>query len=288
MSVQTMEEVQASDLIDMRRYPIDRPNDPALKEIIAQARAGLAQDGCARIPGFIREDARERLAHETIALAPEALYSSEEYTPYGTAPDESFPEGHPRRCAHRTTSGHVTRDLIPQETAIQQIYNNPDLMAFVAACLHADEIYQFADPMRGLIINTMQEGNELGWHYDANEFVVSLMTRRADAGGQFQYCPNLRAPGDENFDDVSAVLDGTSDRVKNLDLQIGDLQLFLGRYSMHRVNRIDKGERDTVILGYAREPGFIGSVASTERIYGRAMQAHYDAEKTRKTDGLAD
>lgn len=295
MSVQTMtpgssasQAAEASDLIDMRRYPLDRRDDPALKDAIEKARAGLATEGCARIPGFIRDDAREQLARETTALTPEALHSSEAYTPYGTGPDDSFPEGHPRRRAHRSTSGSVTRDLISEDTAIQRIYNDPNFKAFIAACLDADEIHQFADPMRGLIINTMEEGNELGWHFDANEFVVSLMTRRADEGGRYEYCPDLRAPGDENFDGVREVLDGTSDKVHGLDLQVGDLQLFLGRYSLHRVARIERGSRHTVIFGYAREPGFIGSVASTKRVYGRVMQAHVDAEKTRHSDGLAD
>ena len=111
------------------------------------------------------------------------LHSSEEYTPYGSGPDDSFPTDHPRRRAHSTTSGSVTRDLIPTDGLIQQIYGNPHLIAFIAACLSADEIYQFADPMRGLIINSMDEGNVLGWHFDANEFIVSLMTRRAEVGG---------------------------------------------------------------------------------------------------------
>lgn len=277
-----------AELVDTSRYPIDRPNDPTLQEVIAAARVGLAQDGCARIPGFVRPDVRARLERETVALGPDSLYSSAEYTPYGTGPDESFPEGHPRRRAFPSTCGHVPRDVIPEDTAIQQIYNDPDLKAFIAACLETSEIHQFADPMRGLIINTMQEGHELGWHFDANEFVVTLMTRRAEEGGAFEYCPGLRSPGDENFDAVRDVLDGDRERVKRLDLQVGDLQLFLGRYSMHRVTRVDKGARDTVVLGYSREPGFIGNVASTKRIYGRVTQAHIDAEQSRHTDGLAD
>ena len=84
------------------------------------------------------------------------------------------------------------------------------------------------------------------------------------------------------------VLDGKPDLVKNLDLQVGDLQLFKGRYSLHRVNQIGKGARHTVIFGYARQPNFIGSVASTMKVYGRVMQQHIDAEHTRQTDGLAD
>ncbi len=276
------------DAIDLDRYPLHQPDSAVLQQVIAQARAGLETDGCARLSGFIRPQAHAALALETTALSPLALHSSEEYTPYGTGPDASFPEGHPRRRAHRTTSGSVTRDLIPADCLIQQIYGNPHLIAFIAACLSADEVYQFADPMRGLIINSMDEGNVLGWHFDANEFIVSLMTRRADEGGMFEYCPGIRAPGHENFDDVQGVLDGKPDLVKKLDLQVGDLQLFKGRYSLHRVNRIAKGTRQTAIFGYARQPGFIGSVASTMKVYGRVMQEHIDAEHTRQTDGLAD
>jgi len=281
-------EADENTIIDTSRYPVDDLDHPAMRSAIAAARAGLRRDGCARIPGFIEPDQRDRIARETAELSPRALHSSKAYTPYGTAPDERYAAGHPRRRAHRTTSGSVTRDLIPADSAIQRLYTDPRMRAFVAACLGADEIHEFADPMRGLIINTMDEGNALGWHYDANEFVVSLMTRRADAGGAFEYCPDLRAPGNENYDAVRAVLDGTSDMVKRLDLQIGDLQLFLGRYSLHRVTPIERGARHTVIFGYAREPGFIGSVESTRRVYGRVMQEHLDAEHRRHGDGLAD
>ena len=278
----------AMNIIDMDRYPLDKPDSEVLQQAIMLARVGLEKDGCARLSGFIRAEAQAALALETTALSSLALHSSEEYTPYGSGPDDSFPEGHPRRRAHRTTSGSVTRDLIPADGLIQQVYGNPHLITFIAACLSADEIYQFADPMRGLIINSMDEGNVLGWHFDANEFIVSLMTRRAEEGGMFEYCPGIRAPGNENFDEVKGVLDGKPDLVKDLDLQVGDLQIFKGRYSLHRVNRIEKGTRHTAIFGYACQPGFIGSVASTLKVYGRVMQEHIDAEHTRQTDGLAD
>ncbi len=273
--------------VDLARYPIDRPDDPRLRETILEARAGLARDGCARIGGFIRETLRGTLAAETDRLVPAALFSSEPYTPYGTPPDESFPPDHPRRRTHRTTSGNVTRDLIDEDTLIYRLYRSAAFKAFVAACLEAEVIHEFADPMRSLTINAMPDGTTLGWHFDANEFVVSLMTRRADAGGAFDYCPGIRAPGDENYAAVQAVLDGDRGLVKSLDLQVGDLQIFKGRYSMHQVAPT-QGERHTVIFGYAREPGFIGSVASTQRIYGRAMQAHFDADARRHGDGLAD
>jgi len=275
-------------LVNLERYPVHNSDSPVLREVIKVARRERAEFGCMRLPGFIRVDAFDLLAKETTALAPHALHGSEKFTPYGSVPDESFPEGHPRRRAHLSTSGNVTRDLIPMETSIQQLYGHPAIMSLAAACLEVDEIHQFADPMRGLIINAMDEGNVLGWHFDANEFIVSLMTRRADEGGTFEYSPGIREPGDENFDAVQSVLDGEKELVTELDLQVGDLQIFKGRYSLHRVNRIESGIRHTVIFGYSREPGFIGSVESTMKVYGRVMPEHIAAKNNRHDDGLSD
>ena len=83
------------------------------------------------------------------------------------------------------------------------------------------------------------------------------------------------------------MLDEKSNLVKKLDLQVGDIQIFKGRFSLHRVAPT-VGQRHTAIFGYSREPGFIGSVESTMRVYGRVMQEHIDADHIRHSDGLAD
>jgi len=110
---------------------------------------------------------------------------------------------------------------------------------------------------------------------------------RADAGGEFEYCPGIRSPGNENYSAVRQVLDGERGPIRVLDLQVGDIQIFKGRFSLHRVAPT-RGWRHTVIFGYDREPGYIGSVESTLRVYGRVMQAHIDADHIRHSDGLAD
>jgi alkylated DNA repair dioxygenase AlkB len=274
-------------LVDLERYPVADPESDSYCALIDSAHRQLAADGCVRFDQFILSRWHPKLLAETEQLAPQALFSRDEYTPYGTPPDESFPPEHPRRNTHRTTSGNVTRDLIPETTLIQQLYQSPAFQAFVADCLDSRQIFPFMDPMRGLIINAMPDDTTLGWHFDANEFIVSLMTRHADAGGEFEYCPNIRRPGDENYVAVGKVLDGDRGLVKVLDLQVGDIQIFKGRFSLHRVAPT-VGQRHTVIFGYAREPGYIGSVESTMRVYGRVMQAHIDADHIRHGDGLAD
>ena len=274
-------------IVDLVGYPVHRPESDDYQQLLASAREQLALVGCVRFSQFIDKPWQQKLRAETEALSPLALFSREEYTPYGTAPDPLFAEGHPRRNPHRTTSGNVTRDLIPETTLIQQLYQSPLFQAFIADCLESDLIYPFRDPMRGLIINAMPHDTTLGWHFDANEFVVSLMTKRADAGGLFEYCPNIRSPGSENYPAVQDVLDDNSDLIKKLDLQVGDIQIFKGRFSLHRVAPT-QGQRHTAIFGYSREPGYIGSVESTMRVYGRVMQEHIDADHIRHSDGLTD
>ena len=274
-------------IVDLIAYPVHKPESDAYQQLLVSAREQLALVGCVRFSQFIKKHWQRNLRTETEVLAPLALFSREEYTPYGTASDPSFPEGHPHRKPHRTTSGNVTRDLIPETTLIQQLYQSPLFQTFIADCLESDLIYPFRDPMRGLIINAMPHDTTLGWHFDANEFVVSLMTKRAKSGGLFEYCPNIRSPGSENYEAVRNVLDDNSDLIKKLDLQVGDIQIFKGRFSLHRVAPT-QGQRLTAIFGYSREPDYIGSVESTLRVYGRVMQEHVDADHIRHSDGLTD
>ncbi|MEX2489309.1 MAG: hypothetical protein WD356_07245 [Pseudomonadales bacterium] len=287
MNVSKFEISNALDIVDLDRYPIQHSEDPRLQRVIKRAHADLDSDGCAVIPGFVRPDLHQTLCEETTTLAPKATFSEEPYTPYGTLADNSFPHGHPRRAAYRTTIGNVGKDQIPEQTLIKRLYYSDLFKEFLAACLKADKIYEFADPIRGLTINTMQDGARLGWHFDANEFVVSLLARGANDGGLFEYCPGIRESGNENYAAVQSVLEGARERVKVLDLKVGDLQLFKGRFSLHRVTQV-VGNRHTVIFGYAREPGFIGKVESTLRVYGRVCQEHIEAEAQCHGDGLTD
>ena len=53
---------------------------------------------------------------------------------------------------------------------------------------------------------------------------LSLMIQKPEKGGIFEYCPNIREPGNENFDEVKKVLERRSDQeLDNLKLEPGDL-----------------------------------------------------------------
>jgi hypothetical protein len=285
MSLEINDNAVLNRIVDLDRYPLLSPGADAYQAAIDAARAGLHGEGCACIAGFIRADRIGQLRDESLALSPRVAARDTAFTPYISA-DDSFPEGHPRRRVQQATNRFVTRDLIDPSSLIQLLYGAPAFIRFLAACFDKEELFQFADPMRGLVVNVMAENTTLPWHFDTNEFVVSLITVKSKTGGVFEYCPNIRAPGAECYDDVRAVLDGARHPVRELDLKVGDLQLFKGRYALHRV-RNGAGERHTAIFGYSEQPDYIGTAESTRQAYGRCMQAHIDADKSRLADGLA-
>ena len=92
----------------------------------------------------------------------------------------------------------------------------------------------------------MAEGDELGWHFDACELVASILLRPAEAGGVFEYIPGVRTADDERFPDVASILNGRDQHRTPVNFLPGDMVLFRGRHSLHRVTSI-KGEVSRLI-----------------------------------------
>ena len=82
-------------VVDTDAYPF---GDSDCYPWILAARADLAADGVAILPGFVRPEAVATMCAEADRLAPLGHHSLVQGTPYLGLPDESFPEGHPRRA----------------------------------------------------------------------------------------------------------------------------------------------------------------------------------------------
>ncbi|WP_111493611.1 HalD/BesD family halogenase [Marinobacter bohaiensis] len=278
-------------LIDTDRYPIRNLDSEAGQALLARCHAQLADDGCVVLDGFVRQQALDRLERETERLSPDAHYNQTETNPYNCDADPSLPDSHPKNRFDDRTNGFVAGDRIDQETIVRQVYQDPDFQSFIASVVGMKAIHQYADPLADLVINVLREGCQHPWHYDTNEFIVTMMTRQSHGGGQFQYAPGIRSQAGENYDAVEQVLDGDHRTVKKLDLQPGDLQVFFGRYSLHRVTPVEgEKERHTVIFAYAKEPGFIGRPERAQRIFGRMAPIHEQLleQGLTRSDNLAD
>ena len=87
---------------------------------------------------------------------------------------------------------------------------------------------------------------------------------------------------------VQKVLDGTSDKVVSLALELGDLQIFKGRYSLHRVSPL-RGDRKryVAIFSYVEELDMVGAPERTKQLYGRVLPIHL-ARAGRRADSYID
>ncbi|MFD2416368.1 HalD/BesD family halogenase [Amycolatopsis pigmentata] len=271
----TPEAGTAVDPVDTEKYPLTEPGGAAWRELVDRTRAELREVGCSVLKDFIRPESQDLLRTECAALAPYAHTKVERVNAYNIALDAPLPDGHPGRTVMERGNAFVARDRIPATTIIQQLYTRPVFQRFVADCFGLPELHELADPLAGLTINVIAPGRAHPWHFDTNEFTVSLLTQEADGGGRFEYCPNIRSAASENLDGVRAVLAGESASMVRLDLRPGDLQLFRGRYSLHRVTAVEgTTARHSAIFAYSRSPGVIGSPERTRQLFGRVLPEH--------------
>jgi hypothetical protein len=185
-------------------------------------------------------------------------------------PDESFPLDHPQQWLGDYALGAVAYDLFPADSPIRQLYEWDRLNALVAALLELDVVYPYADPLGALNLAVMDDGDQLQWHFDQTDFVVSLAVQGADIGGDFEVAPQIRTADDEHYDDVARVLGGAREDVVTLPMTPGTLLVFAGRHSLHRVSPIRGAtSRLVALLGYDTKPGTMSSDLLKEVRYGR-------------------
>ena len=150
------------------------------------------------------------------------------------------------------------------------LYEWAPVIQFVAAVLDRSPLYRYADPLGALNLAVMGAGDELQWHYDQTDFVVSLALRDAESGGDFEVAPKLRSDSDENYPGVARVLDGERDAVTRLPMTPGTLLIFAGRHSLHRVSPIrGRTERLVALLGYDTKAGTKSTPHLQRKRYGR-------------------
>jgi hypothetical protein len=237
-------------------------------------RKQMRESGASEITGFVRPGALPAFVEDARRLAPLAHPSGGLGTVYLGFPDESFPPDHPQQWLGNYRVGAVAYDLFPADSPIRRLYEWDELLQFVAAVLEREVIYPYADPLGALNLAVMGDGDELQWHFDQTDFVVSLALQDADAGGDFEVAPMIRTTDDEHYDDVARVLAGASSDVVTLPMTPGTLLVFAGRHSLHRVSPI-RGTTPRLVglFGYDTKPGTMSSDLLKEVRYGRTRAA---------------
>lgn len=262
--------VVARELVDIDRYPIDDLNSDAGRALVERCRADLAASGACQLEGFLRGTAVERLVHEADLLSDQGFVNEAIHNVYFEDVDEALPEDDPRRIMQRASQSTIAYDMIPADAGIRALYEWDALLEFVAAALEKSPFYRNGDPLGALNVVYYGEGDELGWHFDRAEFVVTLMLQPAAKGGDFEYVPNLRNEHDENYPAVGRLLHGDMTDVIHLPSTAGTLAFFRGRHSIHRVTPIEGDvPRTNAVLSFAEKPDHRLNQLTQRLFYGR-------------------
>ena len=98
----------------------------------------------------------------------------------------------------------------------------------------------------------------------------------------------MRKPNDNNFEGVKKVLNGDREKVRVLNLEEGDLQIFKGRFSMHRVTKIEGNTTRYIALPtYVLDGWRVNTPEHARVVYGRALPIHFE-RNVQRADALLD
>ena len=279
--------ISASDYIDLTRYPIDEVGS-ARKALIKESNLAIQNDGCVVLKGFVRQELVSELVAECDRVERHGHRNFTRTNPYFLSDREDLPTSHPLRRFYDRSNAFVPADNFGSESILRTIFNWSAFSPFIKEVLGEEKFFPYADPLADVTVNLAEEGGGFPWHFDTNNYTVTLAIQNAEHGGDFEYSPMVRSLTDENYEVVEKVLDGDKTLIRTLKLEPGDLQIFKGRYSLHRVAPLSGArKRYVAIFSYVAEPGMVSSPQRAKELYGRVLPIHLERAGLR-ADALID
>jgi hypothetical protein len=256
------------ELVDLERYPLS--DDAAFAPIADACRRQLQESSFACLPGFLKADAARAMTTEVLDAIPRAYRREQSFSAYDEAASRHFAADHVRRRIHISRQFIVAMDVLGKSGLLRTLYGNEVLTRRIAQMLAEPVLFPLADPVMGCTATVMYDGDNHGWHFDLNDFVVSILLQAPEAGGTFDFAPNIRNDGEENYAGVAAALDGRSDAVRSIKVEAGTLLLFCGRRALHCVPRISGSvPRVIALFSYDRHAGVRYNSDIYQRVVGR-------------------
>ena len=274
-------------VVDLDRYPIHEDGE-ARTQLVSSVQKDVRSVGCAVIKQFVKPSAIPALVAEGDKVSHLGHRNFNRTNPCFTQLPADLPDTHPLRRFYDRSNAFVPADNFGEDSIIRSLYEWPVFAPFIQEVLEEPSFYRYADPLADVVINLAEEGNGFPWHFDTNNYTVTLAIQNAELGGEFEFSPNLRTPTDENYDGVGQVLDGDQSLIHTLHLEPGDLQIFKGRYSLHRVTPLSGPTmRYVAIFSFTEMEGVVGSPERTKQLYGRVLPIHLERAGMRG-DALVD
>ncbi len=259
------------DILDLDRFPLDKPGSPQWQALVDRCRTDLANAGMFNLDDFVRPAAIDRALREIKPVMDTLSFTHRRsHNIYFMKEIPGLSADHPALHLVETVNHTVCSDQIPESVPLW-IYEWPQFAVFLAATMNKEMLFAMRDPLARVNVLAYRKGEALNWHFDRSEFTTTLLLQAADAGGEFQYRSNLRTDADPNYDGVARRLVGQDNEVKTLQLAAGTLTVFKGKNTAHRVTPC-RGARERIIavFSYYERPGVMFTKEERIGFYGRA------------------
>ena len=269
--------MEPQQIVDLDRYPLTEIDGTRGKQLVATCYRELKEHSICLLPNFIRPAALGALVDESAALAPKAYRTDRLRTPYSWRCNQGFPADHPRSALHPNRLGGVLGHQFAENALLRRLYEWKPLTELVRRALGFETLYPCADPHVSFTIHVMDEGDELAWHFDTNDGVISLLLEQADEGGHFECAPYIRAEEDENYPALARLFAGETGLSVRPDMPPGTFVLFNGRRSCHRVTPVGstRQPRTIAIFSYDEHPGMVFDEGTSREYMEPTSEPYY-------------
>ena len=256
-------------LIDLERYPLHRLDSAAGERLVAGCIDELEGTGMFTLRGFMRSEIIDDILPGLLQkLEHESFNHEREHNIYFSDEVAGIPADHPALARVRTVNHTLCGDQLAPP--LLQIYRWPGMTEFLARVMHKPRLYPMDDPLACANILGYYEGEGLNWHFDRSEFTTTLLLQAPVGGGEFQYRQALRSDSDQNYDGVARLLRGEDPEVSTLRLAAGDLNVFRGKNTAHRITPpVGDLARMVTVFSYYETPGRMFTDAENMGFYGR-------------------
>jgi len=257
--------------LDLSRYPLDRADSKDYHALVSARRAELDLNQFCTMPGFLLDAQRRKIVaavesrqeHSHRADSQRNVYLERTRSP-------SLPEDHPKNIFARGCYNMMGAHLLDDDLPLKRLYYWPPMQQFVADIVGEQLLYPSADPYQPVNVLCQANGDRSAWHFDSsNAFTMTLMLQAPESGGHFEMAPNTRSDTDPNYERVAQLLLGDESKAVRVSRAEGELVIFRGCNSAHRVTAIE-GDRLRLmcVMVYENEPGVVGDPVVNETVYG--------------------
>ena len=257
-------------ILDLDRYPLDKPGTPAWQSLVDKCRADLAQDGMYNLAGLVQPQALRQAVDQIRPVMDTLSFThTRRHNIYFRKEIPGLPADHPALALCETVNHTVCADQIMQSVPLW-IYEWSHFITFLAATMGKDALFPARDDLARANVMSYREGEALNWHFDRSEFTTTLLLQAPEAGGEFIYRTDLRSDDDPNYEGVARLLRGQDPHVRSLTLAAGTLNVFRGKNTAHKVGTVrGPHERMIAVFSYFDRPGVVFSREDQLGFYGR-------------------